>query len=470
MSETMRVKLIQSKMLSGRSNKLCNTINCTADFLARRTSPEFRERYVGSLVRLAAKSMIYWDLVDCLSTAEDKHISSHEIRGNALVAAAETNRHQLVNELLAENVSVKSNTRYFGEVFAAAASSGSLSTVSILLQNCTWDDREHLLNARYMHAVQAAAVAGHKDIVLALLDRGTPFTKSLYDDAIVRTAKTSQASMAELLLSRRQQHSDSNIERAFWATLIRSTVEGNNRELLLYLMPEGLSKIGESSIGLAVEDGCRRGHYESVEILLSALPSLRARATALYTGGLFWLARSGTPESLGCFMKPFQQEMRHITRALAGAISGKRRPTITNLLRCAGVDITNQDPPTRFTDAIRLMLPEAFSTATEECSRPLEELAENLRKSSSSDDLVEVIKIFQTAKTQHPNSNLLLFAAAFSAAAENNHSDILLYLCENLTPHLVTDCASSTAVLRIFMDFGWDFNQGDPGSKFGRLG
>jgi hypothetical protein len=321
-----------------------------------------------------------------------------------------------------------------------------------------------------MHAVCAAAEAGHEDLVLLLLNRGPPLTEPLYDDAIVRTAKTSKASMVELLLSRRRQHADPKIERAFWETLIRSTVEWNNQEVLLHLMPESLSKLRDSSIGLAVEDGCRRGHYESVQILLSALPNLRARATALYTGGLFWIARSGTPESLEEFMKPFQQEMRHITRALAGAISGKRGPTITNLLRCAGVDITNQDPPSRFTDAVRLMLPEAFSIVTEERSRPLEELAENLRKASSSDDLVEVIRIFQIAKAQHPNDNLLVLSVAFSVAAENNHSDILLYLCENLNPHLPTNCASSTAVLQIFMDFGWDFNQGDPSSKFGRLG
>jgi len=470
MSETMRLKLIQSKMLSGRSNKLCDTISCTADFLARRTSPEFHKGYVRSLVRLAAKSMIYWHLVDCLSTAHDTHISTREIRENALVAAVEANRLQLVKELLAENVSVASNTPYFGEVFAAAASSGSLSMISILLQYWSWNDREYLSDTRYIHAVQAAAVAGHKDIVLALLDRGIPFTKSSYDDAIIRTAKTSKASLAELLLSRRQQHLDSNTERAFWATLIRSTVEWNNQELLRHILPEGLSKTGESSIGLAVEDGCRKGHYETVHMLLSALPNYRARETALYTGGLFWVARSGTLESLGRFMEPFQQETRHITRALAGAISGKKRLTITYLLRRAGVDIKNQDPPTRFTDAVRLILPEAFSTVIEGGSRPLVELAENLRKASSSDDLSEVIKIFQTAKTQHPNSNLLVFVAAFSVAAENNHSDILLYLCENRTPEFYTDCASSTAILQIFMDYGWDINQADTGIKYGRLG
>jgi hypothetical protein len=477
MSKTMRVKLIQSKISSGHSNNLCNAINCTADFLTQRTSlefrgcasPELRRRYVHSLVRLAAESMIYWDLIHCLSTAEDKHISDYEIRENALVAAAEANQHQLVDDLLAENVSVTSNTRCFGEVLTAAVSSGSLRIVSTLLQNWTADNHERLLNARCMHAVCAAAEAGNEELVLLLLNRGPLLTEAMYDDVIVRTSKTSKASIVELLLSRRRQHSDLK-ERAFWETLIRSTVEWNNLELLPHLMPESLSKLRDSSIGLAIEDGCRRGHFESVQIILSALPNLRARATALYTGGLFWIARSGTPESLEEFMKPFQQEMRHITRALAGAISGRRGITITKLLRRAGVVITTQGPPSRFTDAVRLIFPDAFTIVTEEHTRPLEELAENLREASSSDNLFEVIKIFQTAKTQHPNNNLIVFSAAFSAAAENNHIDILLYLCENRNPHLATNCASSAAILQIFMDFGWDFNQGDPSSKFGRLG
>jgi hypothetical protein len=465
----MRVKLIQSRMLSGRSNKLCDTISCTANFLARHTSSQCYKGYVESLVRLAAESMIYWHLVDCLSTAQNTYISSQEIWENGLAAATEANQLQLVKELLAKNTSVASDTRYFGEIFATAASSGSLSMTSILLQN--WmDHRDHLSSARYIHAVKAAAISGHKEIVLMLLDHGTPFTKSSYDDAIICTARTCEASMVESLLSRRQQQSDSDIERAFWATLLRSTIEWNNQELLLHIIPS-LSKIAESSIGLAVEDGCRKGYYTIVQILLSALPSFRARETVLHTGGLFWVARSGNLESLG-FMRPFLHEKRHITRALAGAISGKRPSTITYLLRAAGVDMENLDPPTRFTDAIRLILPEAFSSSPEypSVTADVEELTENLRKATSSDDLVDVIKIVQTAKTQYPNCPLPSFGSACIVAAENNYSDILLYLCENHILHLITHCARSTAILQIFIDFGWDFNQGDPSSKYGRLG
>jgi hypothetical protein len=84
--------------------------------------------------------------------------------------------------------------------------------------------------------------------------------------------------------------------------------------------------------------------------------------------------------------------------------------------------------------------------------------------------LGSVIETFQAARSYHPNNNLQSFSGAFSAAAKHGHPDILLYLCENRTPHLPTSCATSTAVVRIFEDFGWDVNQADIGSKYARLG
>ena len=87
-----------------------------------------------------------------------------------------------------------------------------------------------------------------------------------------------------------------------------------------------------------------------------------------------------------------QQDQRNIIRALAGAVSGKRPSTVTCLLRSAGVD-TN-DPPTRFTDAIRLIFPEVFSTVPDECPRIFPRSRRELAEVSNSGDLVEVIKRF----------------------------------------------------------------------------
>lgn len=75
--------------------------------------------------------MIHWNFVDSLSTAQDTIISAYGIEENVLVAAAQANSLQLAEELLSENLSVASNTPYFGEAFATAASSGSLSMILI---------------------------------------------------------------------------------------------------------------------------------------------------------------------------------------------------------------------------------------------------------------------------------------------------------------------------------------------------
>lgn len=61
-----------------------------------------------------------------------------------------------------------------------------------------------------------------------------------------------------------------------------------------------------------------------MKLLLSFFPGSQAKARALSTGGLLWIAHSGTLESVREFMESFQHGLRHITRALAGAVTGCR--------------------------------------------------------------------------------------------------------------------------------------------------
>jgi hypothetical protein len=469
MSKPMRVKLIQSRMRTENPNDLCCAIRSTVEFLTQLTSPELHEEFTRSLVRLAARSMMYWNLIDCLSTSRKVQISFHEIQENALVAAAETGQSQLVKRLLSDNLNSLCNTHYFGEVLAAAASSGSLSVVLSLLENWNWDNGTHILSTRYAHAVQAAAISGHTDVVLTLVDRGRPLPKSLFDDAIIQTVKDGPASMVKLLLELRQEHSDRSREGEFWISMIRTSVEWSSLEVLQYLVGKDSAILEEATIGLAIEDVCRKGHDEGLEILLPALQSSSVHEAEHFTGGLFWAAWSGMLEHLASLLAIFQHDQHQILRALAGAISGKRRTIIAYLLQSVGVDLTDRDLPTRFTDAVHRILPETLSGSIDECPRSIASLAQSLLEASKSGDLSRVIEVFHAAKLQHPNNTLRSFSSAFSAAAKNNHPDILLYLCENRTPHLATPCATSTPIVQVFQDFGWDINQADVGSKCSRL-
>ncbi|CAI6229529.1 unnamed protein product [Periconia digitata] len=469
-SEPLRVRLILAKMRTKEPNKLCSAIQCTADYLASVTSSELQEQYVVSLAQLAARSMIYWHLVECLYTKPEARISSREVQENALVAAAETNQLQLVEELLSTTLNGACATRYFGELLATAASSGSLSLVLILLNHWDWDDPSHINSTRYIHAVQAAALRGRKDIVLILLDCGQSLIKSLYDDAIVQVAKAGQISVVELLLNRRQQHSDSDREKAFWITLIRTSVEWDNLSVLRHIVEKDTSMLGETAIREAIEDAFRDGHHKGLHILLSALQNMSTRTAEHYIGGLFWAAWSGRLENLISLMTIFQQEQRQIFRALAGAISGKRPSIVAYLLQCAGIDLNDDEIPLRFTDAVHLILPEKSSIRNNERTAPMAYLTQSLLEASRCGNLAGVIDAFQAVKAQYPDDIPMSFSGAFSAAAQNNHPDILLYLCENCTPHLISSCATSTSVVQIFKDFGWDVNQVDTDSTFPRLG
>ena len=109
-------------MRTQNPNKLCHVVRLTANYLVEHTSPCLDERHVTSLVRLAARSVVYWNLADCLSVAPDAHISPKEIKANALVAAVEQDDLQLVTEFLSENMRSTISTQYFGDVLATAAS------------------------------------------------------------------------------------------------------------------------------------------------------------------------------------------------------------------------------------------------------------------------------------------------------------------------------------------------------------
>jgi len=220
----------------------------------------------------------------------------------------------------------------------------------------------------------------------------------------------------------------------------------------------------------AVEDGCRMSHDDIVRTLLSRLARLADRDPALYADALFWAAESGRSEILADLLNLFQQDRRQIIRALAGAVSGNRFSSIMYLLDSAGVDTIDQVAPKRFADAVRMIMPEAFARTLGGCAEPLSRLAENALQASRSGDLGKVIESFELAKAQHSGNNMRGFSGAFSEAVKSGHSDILLYLCENREPHLVSPCVTSAAIAQIFMNFGWDVNEPDISSKFGANG
>jgi len=414
--------------------------------------------------------MLYWNLVDCLSVAPDADMSFDKIKANALVAAVEEDDLQLVTEFLSENMRSTISTQYFGDVLATAASSGSLSLVLILLDNWDWHDTKRLPGVRYAHAVQAAAMTGNEDNVRTLMERARPLANSLYNNAIIQATRSCNASMLILLLTYRHHNLDLDMEKAFWVSLFRSAVAWNNIEVLQHLISKHVSRIDEASIELIIEDGYRKSSPHSVQMLLSVLKNFLAPETVSCAGGLFWAARSGTWEQVADILAHFQYERHQVIRALVGAVSGQRTSTIYHLLSIAGVRHMTQDLPTRLTDALQLMLPESLSVLKDRYPKTIESLVERICEASHSGDLIEVVEVVRVATTQHPTEDLGRLSQACFYAAKNNHIDVVMYLCENFRPRLATSSLGSTATAQIFIDYGWDINHYDTGSKYSRLG
>jgi ankyrin repeat protein len=80
---------------------------------------------------------MYWRLLDCLTTEQQRYLPLEELKNNALIAAVGAEENATVRMLLEDGANPASNTPLFGEPLAMAASSGSLVIIHLLLDH--WD-------------------------------------------------------------------------------------------------------------------------------------------------------------------------------------------------------------------------------------------------------------------------------------------------------------------------------------------
>jgi hypothetical protein len=472
MGDSMSLRLIRSKMLLENANKLllCYTINCTADYLTSYADAKPRSPYVRVLETYAAKTTMYWRLLDCLTTEPQKYIRTEEIRVNALIAAIGVNEIFMVQKLLEEGVNAASSSPFFGEALAAAASSGSLKIVQLLLNHWDWETHRHFVGSRLMNAVEAAAVADHEDVLVKLLDHRDRIARSMYDGAIYRMIRNNQMISVDRLLVLRQEDPDPAANAEFWLHLVRMAAEYNRSTFLQHILTKGSHpSVGEASLVIAMKDACLKNHGAVVQTIL---PYLSNSNPIHYADSLFWAARFGNMGTLRSLLTFLQNDQCALLLALAGAVSGKVSSVISHLLDLAGVRITDSDAPTRFTDIVRLITPGIFSHDTNQSDEPflVSVQVDDLRAAARIGKLVDVISILNAIRAHYPDRSLVAVSGAFSDAAKNNRLDVLLFLCENWIPYLANGCVKAPAVAQLFMDFGWDFNQADQGSKYPRSG
>jgi hypothetical protein len=449
-------------MLLGDANNLllCYNINCTADYLAGSTTSELRTRYVRVLELSAARTMMYWRLLDCLTTEARRHVRDKELRENALLAAVGASETCMVQELLAKGVNPASSSPFFGEPLAAAASSGSLAMIQLLLDHWDWETFKPLVALRLMNALEVAV--DHEDVLVELLNYKDRIDQLTYDEAIIRMIKKNQVASINRLLGLRQEHSNPAAERDFWLRYVQMATAYNRRALLQRVLERGSpTPIEEASLVATMKYACMENHSETFQTILSHVSDSDPMCHA---DSLFWAAWFGNMKILESLLILVQNDQRAILLALAGAVSGKTPEAISYLLKVAGISTIERSAPTRFTDMVSLMFPDSFLTPARSIEPPsLQALRGKLLTASKAGKLTDAIEFYHLIKT-HYSDHRIGISDGISQAAENNNLDILLFLCENCGSWLVTSLSvtsyvRSPAVAQLFIDFGWDVNQ-----------
>jgi hypothetical protein len=453
----MVLKLLRVKMARPDADRLLlsYTINLTAHFLASMTKLELQSRYTHILETCATRTLMYWRLLECITTEESRPIKEEEIMVNAFIAAIAANEAKAVEDLLGQGVSPASNSPFFGEALSAAVLSGSMAMLQMLFDHWDGEGSNHLGGVRIMHAIEAAAAAGRDDMMAKLLEYQDYIEPSTYDEAVVGMVRKNDWVTTTLLLDRRQTHRSRPLAtQQFWSNLVRSIAAYDRRDFLQHIIARILPNIQECMLGDAIMDACLSGHSKMVHTLLSHFTT---RTLVHHVDGLFWAARCGRLEALSRILDFLNRDQGAIFVALAGAVSGKKPDMVRHLLSLIGVAMLGQDPPTRFTDIVRLVAPDAFLVPGSPPAGLVLDFAlyAEIVTASLGGGLVDVVKLFNTMKAQSPDRSEGHYSFALNWAVTHNQPDVLVFLTENLTSYTANYMVRSLSIAEILNDVGW---------------
>jgi hypothetical protein len=398
---------------------------------------------------------MYWRLLECITTEESRPIKEEEIMVNALIAAIAANEPKAVEDLLGRGVNAASNSPFFGEALSAAVLSGSMALLQMLFDHWDGERSNHLGGVRIMHAIEAAAAAGRDDMMTKLLKYQDYIKPSTYDEAVIGMVRKNDWVTTKLLLDRRQTHrSRPSATQQFWSNFVRSIAAYDRRDFLQHVIARILPNIQEGVLGDAIKDACLSGHSKMVHTLLSHFTTCTLEH---HVDGLFWAARCGRLEALSHILDFLKRDQGAIFVTLAGAVSGKKPDMVRHLLSLIGVAMLGQDPPTRFTDIVRLVTPDAFIVPeSSSVGRTLDfALFSEIVTASLGGGLVDVVKLFNTMKAQSPDRSEGHYSFALNWAVTHNQPDVLVFLTENLTSYTANYLVRSLSIAEILNDVGW---------------
>ncbi|KAF2010822.1 ankyrin [Aaosphaeria arxii CBS 175.79] len=428
-----------------------------------------------ALVKAAIRFMFAWDIFNNLISDESRYRGC--MKSNALIAAIVADEPNMIEESLQRTgIDTVIRTRYFGDPLTAAAVFGTSETVQLVLRHQKTSGNKRFRHLRDIHALEAAAEAGRTEIIQTLLD-AIEFEPSDFERAILAAVRSMEESVAMFLIDRRPTYPQLDRETRFWLSIARTVAESGCEIILENIMSALIHSLKDDDFALVIEDACRYGHKDMTCLLLSAFP---AKTPDVLTGSLFWAGYLGDIGLVDVLLNHLNWDLNAQLKVLAGTVSGSQLETTDFASREAGSGARLRT----FTDVVHYLLPDLPSPisyravmATQEYpSQPstgrvqVPQEAVSLQKAILDGNLKEAVTIFCTYGNKHKQDDLRSFSGSFIAAARKNHPEILLYLCENRWPLLLSGSANSAAIIQVFTDRGWNVNDADPSVHCSRFG
>ena len=337
MCEAMVARLMLSKNYDKKvfRRKLTCQIWRTMDFIAAHLchcDDALRPEYTVATATVTAHALPFLEIVRSLKLEPADLTYSDDSTQYALAAAVHLGRPADVVKLLELGANVDRSGTSYGHCFSVAAQQGHDQILSLLLDTSSQDSRANQWREHHIiEALYEAATAGHTDTAIFLL-HCVEHGSDVFAKVHVATTYALQASQRQTALSILAWRKNNLPELSRYPTFMMPLPEvpislcrvlqiacsTNSKDVVEHILHQTPITYWGGSLNIALEDACRSGHSDVVELLLSI--STNDNLTS-YSDALFWAARRNHHDSLLVLLNGIaRSSFVGFVDALAGAV------------------------------------------------------------------------------------------------------------------------------------------------------
>ncbi|KAJ5552018.1 hypothetical protein N7535_000035 [Penicillium sp. DV-2018c] len=152
-----------------------------------------------------------------------------------------------------------------GTALICACQSGKLEIVEILLQS---NANIHAESDVYASPLEAAAQAGHWEVVTFLLDKGADPDIPERDHVDTALQAAAYQGRRDMVLTLLNHHADVNRPGITWGTALTAACVGQHEEVVKLLLDNGADINVAAGVGTALQAASKNGHQKLVKLLL----------------------------------------------------------------------------------------------------------------------------------------------------------------------------------------------------------